>query len=167
LGAPFVSSVQGILRDVAPDVPPRLRFIEDLVSDSLAGRRFQTVLLGVFGATALLLAVFGIYGVLSYGVAERTRELGLRLALGARPNDVLALVVGQGSRLIALGLLVGVVLAFGLARLLSSFLYGVGASDPVTYVALVFVLAAVALLACYLPARHASRIDPLISLRYE
>jgi predicted permease len=167
VGAPFASSVRGILRDVAPEVPPRLRFLEDLVSDSLADRRFQTVLLGVFGATALLLAVFGIYGVLSYGVAERTREIGLRLALGARPNDVLALVVGQGSRLIALGLGVGVVLALGLARLLSSFLYGVGASDPLTYVALIFVLGSVALLACYLPARHASRIDPLVSLRYE
>jgi predicted permease len=167
VGAAFASSVRDVLREVAPDLPPRLRWIEDVVSESLADRRFQTLLLGVFAATALLLAVFGIYGVLAYGVAERTREIGLRLALGARPNDVLALVVGQGSRLIALGLLIGVVLALGLARLLSRFLYGVGASDPLTYLALVLVLGAIALLACYLPARYASRIDPLISLRYE
>jgi putative ABC transport system permease protein len=141
--------------------------MEDVVSESLADRRFNAVLLGAFGAAALLLAVLGIYGVMAYGVTERTREIGLRMALGARPGDVLGLVVGQGSRLVAAGLAIGLALAFALARLLSSLLFQVGAADPVTYIALVLALGGIAVLACYLPARQASRVDPMVSLRYE
>jgi ABC-type antimicrobial peptide transport system permease subunit len=138
-----------------------------VLSASVADRRFQVVLLAAFGLSALLLAVFGIYGVVSYGVTERTREMGLRMALGARPHDVLALVVGQGSRLVALGLALGVALALVLTRLLKSFLFEVAATDPLTFGALALVLAGIALAACYLPARKASRVDPMISLRYE
>jgi predicted permease len=161
------TSVRGIVREIAPEVPPRIRVLEDVLSESVADRRFQVVLLMAFGLSALLLAVFGIYGVVSYGVAERTREMGLRMALGARPRDVLSLVVGQGSRLIALGIALGVALALALTRLLDSFLFEVAATDPLTFAALALVLAAIALAACYVPARKASRVDPMISLRYE
>jgi predicted permease len=167
-GAEAVSaSVRGIVRELAPDVPPRIRLLDDVLSASVADRRFQVVLLATFGFSALLLAVFGIYGVVSYGVTERTREMGLRMALGARPHDVLALVVGQGSRLVALGLALGVAMALVLTRLLKSFLFEVAATDPITFGALALVLAGIALAACYLPARKASRVDPMISLRYE
>jgi ABC-type antimicrobial peptide transport system permease subunit len=104
---------------------------------------------------------------MAYGVAERTREIGLRMALGARPQDVLGLVVGQGTRLVVAGLLLGLVLAFGLTRLLSSLLFQVDAADPLTYALLALALGGIALTACYLPARQASRVDPMISLRYE
>jgi len=166
-GAALAASTREVLQQVVPDVPPRFRRIEDVVSESLADRRFNAVLLGAFGAAALLLAVLGIYGVMAYGVTERTREIGLRMALGARPSDVVGLVVGQGSRLVAAGLALGLPLAFGLTRLLSSLLFQVGAADPLTYIALVLGLGGIALLACYLPARQASRVDPMVSLRYE
>jgi hypothetical protein len=129
-GSALAASTREVVRQVAPDVPPRFRAIEEVVSESLADRRFNAVLLGAFGAAALFLAVLGIYGVVAYGVTERTREIGLRMALGARPNDVLGLVVGQGFRLVAAGLAFGLVLAFGLTRLLSSLLFQVGAADP-------------------------------------
>jgi predicted permease len=166
-GEAIAASTREALREILPDVPPRFRTIEDVVSESLADRRFNAVLLGAFGASALLLAILGIYGVVAYGVTERTREIGLRMALGARPNDVLGLVVGQGGKLVAAGLACGLVLAFALTRLLSSLLFQVGAADPLTYLALVLVLGGIALLACYLPARQASRVDPMVSLRYE
>jgi predicted permease len=166
-GTALAASSRGVLREIVPDVPPRLRLMEDVVSESLADRRFNAILLGAFGAAALLLAVLGIYGVMAYGVTERTREIGLRMALGARPGDVLGLVVGQGSRLVAAGLAIGLALAFALTRLLSSLLFQVGAADPLTYVALVLALGGIAILACYLPARQASRVDPMVSLRYE
>jgi predicted permease len=166
-GNNLAESARSILREVVPDVPPRLRLMEDVVSESLADRRFNAVLLGAFGAAALLLAVLGIYGVMAYGVTERTREIGLRMALGARPQDVLGLVVAQGSRLVGAGLALGLLLAFALTRLLSSLLFRVGAADPLTYIALVVALGGIALLACYLPARQASRVDPMVSLRYE
>ncbi len=166
-GSALAAAAREVMRQVAPDVPPRFRTIEEVVSESLADRRFNAVLLGAFGAAALLLAVLGIYGVVAYGVTERTREIGLRMALGARPGDVLGLIVGQGSRLVAAGLAFGLVLAFGLTRLLSSLLFQVGAADPLTYIALVLSLGGIALLACYLPARQASRVDPMVSLRYE
>ncbi len=163
----LAASARAVLREVLPDVPPRFRTMEEVVSESLSDRRFNAILLGAFGAAALLLATVGIYGVMAYGVAERTREIGLRIALGARPRDVLGLVVGHGSRLVALGLVLGLALAFGLSRLLSSLLFQVGAADPATYAVLSLTVAGVAVLACYLPARQASRVDPMVSIRYE
>jgi putative ABC transport system permease protein len=165
--APVATAARGALRALLPDVPPRFRSIEEVLSDSVSSRRFNVVLLASFGAAALLLAVFGIYGVVSYGVTERTREIGLRLALGARPADVSRLIVGQGSRLVVFGLVSGVLLAVGLSRLLTSLLFGVGATDPLTFLGLALVLGGIGLAACYLPARRASRVDPMISLRYE
>jgi predicted permease len=166
-GAGIATSARSVLREVLPDVPPRLRMMGDVISDSISDRRFNATLLAAFGVAALLLAVVGIYGVVAYGVFERTREIGLRMALGARPGDVLGLVVGQGSRLIVLGLVLGLGLAFGLTRLLSSLLFHVGTADPFTYVVLVLTLGGFALLACYLPARQASRVDPMVTIRYE
>jgi predicted permease len=166
-GAALAASTREALRQLLPDVPPRFRGIEEVVSESLADRRFNAVLLGAFGVSALLLAVLGIYGVVAYGVTERTREIGLRMALGARPQDVLGLVVGQGGKLVAAGLTIGLLLAFGLTRLIANLLFQVGTADPLTYLSLVVVLGGVALAACYLPARQASRVDPMVSLRYE
>jgi predicted permease len=165
--APVAAGARGVLGELLPDVPPRFRTLDEVFSNSISGRRFNVVLLGAFGAAALLLAVFGIYGVVSYGVTERTREIGLRLALGARPADVLRLVVGQGSRLVVLGLASGLVLALGVSRLIGGLLFGIGATDPSTFAGLAILLGAIALLACYLPARQASRVDPMISLRHE
>ena len=125
------------------------------------------ILLGAFAAVALLLASIGIYGVLAQLVAQRKPEIGVRLALGARPRDVVALVVGRGMKLVAIGTCVGIAMALVLSRLMSSLLYGVGASDPLTFVGVPLLLAAVALVACFVPARRAARVDPNVALRYE
>jgi ABC-type antimicrobial peptide transport system permease subunit len=132
---------------------------------SVASRRFTTLLLGLFGALALVLASVGIYGVVAFGVAERRREIGIRAALGARPADVLALVVKGALRLAAVGMLVGALAALGLTRFLSSLLFGVGPSDPVTFGGVAILLAAVVLAACVIPARSALRVDPNTALR--
>ncbi len=124
-------------------------------------------LLGLFGALALILASIGIYGVLAYSVAQRTSEIGLRMALGAQPRQVLGLVLKQGMLLALIGAVVGVLVALPVARLASGLLYGVSATDPLTYAGITLLLMGVALLACYLPAQRATRIDPLIALRVD
>jgi putative ABC transport system permease protein len=124
-------------------------------------------LLGLFGALALILASIGIYGVLAYSVAQRTSEIGLRMALGAQPHQVLRLVLRQGMLLALIGAAVGILVALPVARLASGLLYGVSATDPITYAAITLLLMGVALLACYLPARRATRIDPLVALRVD
>jgi len=124
-------------------------------------------LLGLFGALALILASIGIYGVLAYSVAQRTSEIGLRMALGAQPRQVLGLVLKQGMLLAVIGAAVGIIVALPVARMAGNLLYGISATDPLTYVGITLLLMAVALLACYLPARRATRIDPLIALRVE
>jgi len=139
----------------------------NLVRESVARRRFNAVLTGVFAVVALVLASIGIFGVLNYSVAQRTQEMGLRVALGAQTRDVLRLVLGQGIRLILLGLALGLVASFALTRVLAGMLFGVTPTDPVTFVAVSLLLAGVALLACYLPARRATKVDPLVALRYE
>jgi ABC-type antimicrobial peptide transport system permease subunit len=143
------------------------RTMEDVVSSSLAQRRFALQVVGGFGVLALLLAGIGVYGVVAYSVSQRTREIGIRLALGASSGAILRWVFRQGMRLTLVGLAAGLVGAFALTRLLRGLLFGVSASDPVTYAGLALLLAAVALLACYIPARRATKVDPMVTLRHE
>jgi putative ABC transport system permease protein len=144
--------------------------MQQMVAEAMSSERFPMILLGAFAALALLLASVGIYGVISYSVTQRVHEIGIRVALGAGSRSIFRLVMGQGLRLALVGLAIGAVAALILARVLASFshlLYGVGASDPVTFVVVSLALTGVALLACYLPARRATRVDPMIALRYE
>lgn len=134
-------------------------------SDSVFLRRFPLLLVGSFAATALTLAIIGIYGVVSYSVAQRTREMGIRMALGADPRNLVALVVLEGGRMAVLGIAVGVIAAILLARLVAGLLYGVASSDPATYVAVSFLLALVAIAATIVPARRATLVDPALALR--
>jgi putative ABC transport system permease protein len=141
--------------------------MEHVVSESVTQPRFNLFLLGLFGSLALLLSAAGIYGVTAYSVTQRTHELGIRIALGAQVGDVLRLVLGQGMAVIAIGLVLGLAAAFALLRLMKSLLFGVGENDPLTFAAITLVLLLVALLACYVPARRATKVDPLTALRYE
>jgi predicted permease len=141
--------------------------LDEVISDSLASRRFSVILLGVFAGLALVLSAIGIYGVISYIVGQRTREIGIRLALGAYPADVMRLILGQGTKLALLGVVIGIAAAFALTRLMSKMIFGVSAHDPITFIGVGTVLVVVALAACYIPARRAMRTDPIVALRYE
>jgi predicted permease len=141
--------------------------MDQLIAESLATRRFSMILLAIFAGLALTLAGIGIYGVISYVVGQRTNEIGIRMALGAQPEDVLRLILGAGGMLIAAGVALGVMAAVGLTRLMSSFLYGVSTTDLPAFAGAVVVLVIVALGACYIPARRAAQVDPMVALRYE
>jgi ABC-type antimicrobial peptide transport system permease subunit len=145
----------------------RVRSMEDLVSQSIARQNFNMLLLTIFGAIALLLAAVGVYGIMSYSVEQATHDISVRLALGADRRDIFSLVVGHGMKLTAAGLLAGTAAAFAASRLLAKMLYGVKPNDPATYAAVIAVLATIALLACYLPARRAMRVDPVNALKQD
>ncbi len=166
--AALASAVRESVSAIDPDeTTSSFRTMNAVVSISEAGDRFNALLLGAFGAMALLLTATGIFGVLSYLVTQRTREIGLRMALGAQPSDVLRVIVGHGMRLALLGVGIGLSGAYAATRLMSGFLFDVKPTDPFTFTAVSAVLAATAFLACYLPARRAMRVDPMIALRYE
>jgi predicted permease len=141
--------------------------MDGTISDSLAAQRFSMVLLGIFAGLALALSAVGIYGVISYISGQRTHEIGVRMALGAQPTDVLRMIVGQGAVLALVGIAIGAAAAFGLTRLMSKMIFGISTHDPLTFGVVAFLLCAVAVVACYFPARHATRTDPLAALRYE
>jgi putative ABC transport system permease protein len=162
-----VSAARSIFRDLAPDVPFKFSTFADEMGGWLADRRFLLLLVGLFAAAAMGLAAVGIYGIVGYSVTRRTQEIGIRVALGARRGDVLRLVVGEGARLAALGVALGVALSLAITRLMSTLLFGISATDPLTFVAVAALLSLVALLASYIPARRALRVDPLVALRYE
>jgi ABC-type antimicrobial peptide transport system permease subunit len=137
------------------------------VASTLAARRFSMILLATFAGLALLLASIGIYGVISYLVGQRTHEIGLRMALGASRGDVLRMVLHQGAKLAGIGVFLGIAASLALTQLMASMLYGVSATDPLTFAGVAFILTIVALAACYIPARRAMRVDPMVALRYE
>jgi ABC-type antimicrobial peptide transport system permease subunit len=141
--------------------------MDSVISDSVASQRFSMILLAVFAVLALVLAGVGIYGVISYAVGQRAREIGIRMALGAQPRDILRLILGRGGRLAGLGVAVGLAAALGLTRFIASMLYGVGTTDPLTFATVAGLLTLVALAACYVPARRATKVDPMVALRYE
>ncbi|HEV8427613.1 MAG TPA: ABC transporter permease [Pyrinomonadaceae bacterium] len=164
----LVGPLRNELRALNKDVPVySVQMMEERIGGQLAADRLIAVLLSTFGAGALLLAAIGIYGVMGYSVARRTHEIGVRIALGAERRDILTLIIGQGMVLVLIGAGLGLVLALALTRVVKSLLFGISATDPLTFAAVVLVLVGVALLACYLPARRATKVNPLVALRYE
>jgi putative ABC transport system permease protein len=139
----------------------------EYLHDSLSRRRFNLILLSVFGGVALLLAAVGIYGVISYGVTQRTHEMGIRMALGAKPRDVLRLVVRQAMMLALGGVGIGILASLALTRLMKNLLFSVSVTDPLTFIAIAVLMTLIALVACLIPARRATKVDPLVALRYE
>jgi len=169
-GDPLVLSaaIRSEMRQLDPGLPVRnLRSMEQLVSRSVAPQRFNLSLLGLFSALGLLLAAVGIYGVMAYSVSQRTHEIGLRMALGAQGRDVLKLIVKQGISLVLVGVAIGLIASFALTRLMKNLLFGVSTTDPATLAGVALLLTCVALLACYIPARRGTKVDPLVALRYE
>ena len=164
----LITAVQNEVHAMDQEVPVfNIKTMEEYISATVATPRFNTTLLVIFAGVALILTIVGLYGVMSYSVAQRTNEIGIRMALGAQTGDVLRLIISQGFKLVLIGLGIGLVGAFAMTRVIASLLFGVTTKDPITFVAVAVLLALVALLACYIPARRATRLDPLHALRYE
>jgi predicted permease len=165
---PVVSALRSQVLAIDKELPlSDVATMDDLLAGDTAGQRFETAAVGLFAALAVMLAGVGIYGVISYMVSQRTHEIGVRMALGAQREGIFGLVLGQGTKLTLIGGAIGIAAALGLTRLLSIQLYGVTATDPLTFIALALLLTGVALLACYIPARRATKVDPMVALRYE
>jgi ABC-type antimicrobial peptide transport system permease subunit len=160
-----ISAVRRVVRELRPDVAVRARMIDRVVSASVADRRFVLFVIFAFAGTALVLATLGVYSVISYLVTQRTREIGVRVALGAQQSDVLRLIVGEGVRLAIIGIVIGVIGSLLLTRSLRGLVFGVSTTDPVAFGIVVVALAFVAILAAYLPGRRAARVDPMEVLR--
>jgi putative ABC transport system permease protein len=164
----LASNVREEIGKIDRDLPVlEMSTMDEVIVDTLWRARLAAWLLGLFAALALVLAAAGLYGVLSYSVSQRTQELGLRMALGAAPGRVLRLVIGEGMRVVSVGLLIGLATSLALSRFVASQLYGVKATDPLTLVGVALLLAGVAFIACYFPARRASKTDPMVALRTE
>jgi putative ABC transport system permease protein len=166
--ASLTSAIRGAIASIDKDQPIfAIATMQELVDSSVSTRRVTLILLGIFSALALVLAAIGIYGVISYSVAQRTHEIGIRMALGADGGGVLRMILAQGAKLAGAGVVIGLAASLGLTRLMANLLFSVSAADPLTFAAVALVLVLVALLACYIPARRALRVDPIIALRYE
>jgi len=161
------SAARGILQDLNPEIPAKFGTFSQIYSASLGSRRFNVILVGFFGIVALLLATAGVFGVMAYSVSRRTREIGVRVALGASSSDVLRMILSQGLRTIFIGVAVGIIGSLALTRTVESLLFGVTATDPLTFAGVTLLLVGTALLACYVPARRAMRVDPMVALRHE
>jgi putative ABC transport system permease protein len=165
--AAIFTAARRILSELDSSVPPRFSTLAEITSESLSRRRFNLLLVVIFAVAALLLAMAGVYGVLAYSVAQRTREIGVRIALGATRKDVLKMVMAQGLVTVGTGTVIGLLGAFLLTRTMRSLLFEVSPGDPATMVGVALLLTLVALLACWIPARRATRVDPIVALRYE
>jgi putative ABC transport system permease protein len=164
----LLASVRQAVRQIDPDQPIyNPRTMGEIRAESVATERLNLMLLAIFAGIALVLAIVGIYGVMSYSVTQRTHEIGIRMAIGAQPRDVFAMILGHGMKLALIGIGLGLVGAFALTRLMASMLFGVEPTDATTFSAIAVLLTVVALLACYLPGRRATKVEPTVSLRYE
>ena len=166
--AQLIPALRAAIQSIDPDLPLyNIQRLETVLDENVASRQLSVFLLGGFACLALLLAAVGIYGVMAFAVASRTREIGIRMALGADARSVMRLVLGHGARLALAGVAIGLVASLALTRVMASLLFQVRATDPATYIGVALLLTAVALAACYIPARRAMKVDPIVALRYE
>jgi len=164
----LTAAIRGQVLALDQDQPvANVRTVGELLDRNLSEAKFNLLLLGLFAVVALVLAAIGVYGVMSYAVTQRTREIGVRMALGAQPRSVLRLVIGKGMTLVSVGVVIGMAAAWALTRLMATMLFETPATDPATFALIAFLLAGVALAACWIPARRAAKVDPMIALRCE